>query len=161
MMLTSVQVAAADWVDEDRPLWYQVKYQVVGKAGEAAALSEFSPSATWSGYVPEAGLPQHNYLVTIQLLVRDALGAVSSAARNITVERPSLEGSGQQDEFVDGLLGSSGDLLKNGDAEAVLVSVKGLTSVLNTASEDRKRRRLRRRLLQVSPTDLNKQRTNT
>jgi len=77
---------------------------------------------------------------------------VSFAALNITVEMPSLEGSGQQDEFVNGLLGSAGNLLQNGDAEAVLVSVKGLSSVLNSASEARRRRRLRRHLLQVRNT---------
>eukprot|EP00976_Prorocentrum_cordatum_P002199 43329-Prorocentrum_minimum.AAC.1 len=62
---------------------------------------------------------------------------------------PSLEGSGQRQEFVNGLLGSSEELLKNGDAEAVLVSVKGLTSVAN------RRRPLqdRRRPLQLEDVD--------
>jgi len=66
---------------------------VVGAPGEPAALNEFTPSAAWAGFFPEAGLPDHGHLVTVILLVRDARGAVSFAALNITVETPSSSSS--------------------------------------------------------------------
>ena len=65
-------------MDEDLPLWYQVKYHVVGRAGEPMALSDFTPTDQWEGFLPEAGLSEHNHLVTVILSVRDALGAGAS-----------------------------------------------------------------------------------
>jgi hypothetical protein len=75
MMVTSVTISGHGWVDTDMPLWYQVKYRVVGKSGKPAALSAFTPSSSWTGFIPEAGLAEWSNLVTVYLLVRDALGA--------------------------------------------------------------------------------------
>jgi hypothetical protein len=93
VMVTSVTISAHGWVDTDKPLWYQVKYRVVGKSEDAATLSEFTPSSSWTGFIPEAGLAEWGNLVTVYLLVRDALGAGGLLHCFLNHDNCSLNGS--------------------------------------------------------------------
>eukprot|EP00976_Prorocentrum_cordatum_P042735 866608-Prorocentrum_minimum.AAC.1 len=125
-MRTAHQVEALEWVDEEKPLWYQVKFHAAfGSADDSLALSDFSPNAVWTGVLPEAGLPENEHRVTLHVLVRDALGAVVSASVLVTVL--PLAAAINEDEVTEVtglLLGESQSQLKNGDAAAALVTVR-------------------------------------
>jgi expansin (peptidoglycan-binding protein) len=83
---TTFAVTAVDWQDVDAPLWFQLKYRVVGGNSSAwTALSSPAPVKNINTVLPVAGLAAFNHRVSLQLSVADRLGAVATTVVNVTV----------------------------------------------------------------------------
>ncbi|KAK3279658.1 hypothetical protein CYMTET_12468, partial [Cymbomonas tetramitiformis] len=146
---TLFQVAASDWEDGDAPLWYQLYYHVAGSpVNEMDLLSEYQPLAQTNTVMPQEGAEEFGHVVEVHVWVKDALGAVGSAAANVTVRPVAFAGEAELTEFVDGMLVSSETAMANGDISTTMALVDGVSNLMNTASRRRRRRRHRQRALQ-------------
>ncbi|KAK3289078.1 hypothetical protein CYMTET_3484 [Cymbomonas tetramitiformis] len=130
---TAFHYTAIGWVDEDRPLRYHLHYRVVGRAvtgGEAekgawqALGTDFTPTSARVAVVPEAGLEEHEFQVTVRLSVMDDLDAVSTMQVNVTVLP-------QATLSTDAVLAQAQTASLNGDSDGTLTFVRGLSAVLN------------------------------
>jgi hypothetical protein len=83
---TTFAVTAVDWQDVDQPLWFQLKYRVVGGNSTAwTALSSPAPVKNINTVLPVAGLAAFDHRVSLQLSVADRLGAVATTVVDVTV----------------------------------------------------------------------------
>eukprot|EP00854_Cymbomonas_tetramitiformis_P008311 gene8311-9873_t len=129
---TEFTISAPAWTDEDLPLQYQMSYHVVGAATSAYTplMNDFTTLA--SPYqvktrMPEAGLEEHDHVVTVRASVMDSYNALSYAEMNVTVLVAA-------EVDTDNMLFQSEDMLRNGDSDSALIFTKGLSTALNEDS---------------------------
>ncbi|KAK3288822.1 hypothetical protein CYMTET_3720 [Cymbomonas tetramitiformis] len=124
------------WEDhpDDLPLWYQLRYQVVGASGDdtPAMLTQWQPSGTFQHLVAASGIEERQHRVTIYLFVKDSLGATTSAAYNLTVRPLAFESGAVLEQYVDDALDSATQALMNG--QDPLETVLSTASLLNDAA---------------------------
>eukprot|EP00854_Cymbomonas_tetramitiformis_P005772 gene5772-6962_t len=135
-LVTSVEVAAPGWYDEDLPLMYKFSYRVVGKRpqqgipadGLTPLTSEFVPLGSpysMAVEMSECGEPDHGFAVEMWVSVLDSIGATASAATNMTVAPLSRE----FDRSL--LIDKAADLLQNGDMDRAMRYVQGISIAMN------------------------------
>ncbi|KAK3287319.1 hypothetical protein CYMTET_5166 [Cymbomonas tetramitiformis] len=124
------------WEDhpDDLPLWYQLRYQVVGASGDnaPAMLTQWQPSGTFQQLITASGIEEFQHRVTIYLFVKDYLGATTSAAHNLTVRPLAFESEAVLEQYVDNALDSATHALMNG--QDPLDTVLAMASLLNDAA---------------------------
>ncbi|KAK3281243.1 hypothetical protein CYMTET_10953, partial [Cymbomonas tetramitiformis] len=128
------------WEDdvEDKPLWYQLRYEVVGVGG-STMMTQWQPSANFSQNLTAAGKAAHGHLVTMHLHVKDTLDAEAWASRNVTVQPMVFESADAQDNFVDSMLAGALQSVSNGqDASSTVLA---MASVLGADGTGERRRR--------------------
>ncbi|KAK3241648.1 hypothetical protein CYMTET_48606 [Cymbomonas tetramitiformis] len=106
MLDTVFSFEGTGWEDapEDKPLWYQLRYAVVGTSAASTILSQWQPSPSFASNMTSAGLEELGRLVTVQLYVKDVLEAAASVALNITVHPLLFVSAEVQDAYVEGTL---------------------------------------------------------
>ncbi|KAK3282953.1 hypothetical protein CYMTET_9333 [Cymbomonas tetramitiformis] len=135
-------LAAPDWWDEDIPLWYQFASSVettsvtLGSRNLPVVLVDYTPLAgpafRVETMIPMEGLPAHGFQVTVEVNVRDSLGAVAQATCNLTAKPPFDAAKGITRPSVAELLAAGADQsLLNGDVQQALVKVDAVVAVLN------------------------------
>ncbi|KAK3272664.1 hypothetical protein CYMTET_19055 [Cymbomonas tetramitiformis] len=127
---TNFRLTAVAWVDEDKPLRYRLHYRVPGvpgaKPGEGAfkALgADYSPAFEQVTVLPQAGLVEHSFQVTVRLSVIDNFDAVGQFEVNVTV-RP------QAVLVTDNVLKSAVIASLSGDTDNVMTLVLGSSQAL-------------------------------
>ncbi|KAK3264072.1 hypothetical protein CYMTET_27160 [Cymbomonas tetramitiformis] len=145
---TLFQASATDWQDEDAPLWYQLKYEVVGAGGGLEMLTEYQPQPTAETMLAEEGLSAHDGAVLVYVLVRDALGAVATSAGVTVAVNPVIVEGSELTAYVDNMVDLGATSMANGNTDEAMLLVDGMAKTMNVAAERRRRRRRRRVLLQ-------------
>ncbi|KAK3261628.1 hypothetical protein CYMTET_29471 [Cymbomonas tetramitiformis] len=145
---TLFQASATDWQDEDAPLWYQLKYEVVGAGGGLEMLTEYQPQPTAETMLAEEGLSAHDSAVQVFVLVRDALGAVATSAGVTVAVNPVVVEGSELTAYVDNMMAISATSMANGNTDEAMLLVDGMAKTMNSAAEQRRRRRRHRVLLQ-------------
>eukprot|EP00854_Cymbomonas_tetramitiformis_P029044 gene29044-36104_t len=128
-------VVARDWTDDEPPLWYQLKYEVVGHPEKAGMLNDFQPQSHASTIMAEQGDTEQGYAVHLTLQVRDALGAVASNTTRVLVRPADVADEAALTSYVDDKLEQAASQLSNGDASTPVLLVDGLTAMLEPASQ--------------------------
>ncbi|KAK3272607.1 hypothetical protein CYMTET_19114 [Cymbomonas tetramitiformis] len=98
--------------DDDKPLWYQVRYEVVvpewttNLDQHRFMLSQWQVSPKFQERLCAAGLEETEYRVTVFLYVKDSLGATAAgeAKQNISVRPQTFENESELDSAVNDLL---------------------------------------------------------
>ncbi|KAK3285195.1 hypothetical protein CYMTET_7187 [Cymbomonas tetramitiformis] len=118
------------WEDdvEDKPLWYQLRYEVVGGAGELTMLSQWQPSPRFTTTMTTAGEEALGHLVTLWLYVKDTLDATTRVAHNLTVRPKVFESEDAQTQYVDSALDGALQGASNGEDSSG--TVMAMASVL-------------------------------
>ncbi|KAK3262760.1 hypothetical protein CYMTET_28398 [Cymbomonas tetramitiformis] len=131
------------WEDdvEDMPLWYQLRYEVVGTVG-TTMMTQWQPSAGFRQSVSVAGEEAHRRLVTMHLYVKDALGAATRTSHNVTVLPMVFESGGAQDDFVDDMLAGAMQSVSNGQDSTSTVLTMASVLGANGVGESRRRQLL-------------------
>ncbi|KAK3254764.1 hypothetical protein CYMTET_36035, partial [Cymbomonas tetramitiformis] len=111
---TVFQVVARDWTDDEPPLWYQLKYEVVGHPEKAGMLNDFQPQSHASTIMAEQGDTEQGYAVHLTLQVRDALGAVASNTTRVLVRPADVADEAALTSYVDDKLEQAASQLSNG-----------------------------------------------
>ncbi|KAK3274023.1 hypothetical protein CYMTET_17771 [Cymbomonas tetramitiformis] len=136
------------WEDdvEDKPLWYQLRYEVVGGAGGLTMLSQWQPSPTFTTTMTTAGEEALGHLVTVWLYVKDTLDATARAPHNLTVRPKVFESEDEQAQYVDSALDSALQSAANGEDSSgtvmAMASVLGGGGSGNRAAAAATRRRV-------------------
>ncbi|KAK3277429.1 hypothetical protein CYMTET_14563 [Cymbomonas tetramitiformis] len=132
---TSFTVEALEWYDEDFPLWYEIKYQVVGaEKSMPRALGAMQGFAGPYAYLlPEGGLEKMDHLVNISLLVRDSLGALTEAAEGVRVTPAVYASLTTRNAQADAMLASGMSQLRNGEADESVLALDMAAAVLKGA----------------------------
>ncbi|KAK3238908.1 hypothetical protein CYMTET_51123 [Cymbomonas tetramitiformis] len=153
MFETDFAFEGNDWEDdpEDRPLWYQLRYMVVGGSmSTPVMLTQWQPSPLFSTPLPTAGLEGNAHAVTVYLYVRDALEATTRVSRDVAVQPMEFESAESQDAFVDGVLRGAVESMGNGaDPSRDVLAMASLLSEADRGGGDARRHR-RRRLLEAA-----------
>ncbi|KAK3262135.1 hypothetical protein CYMTET_28992 [Cymbomonas tetramitiformis] len=132
---TVFTVGAPFWVDEDAPLSYRMLYSVVGceecppVVGLMIDYGPLPPPRAMRCTMPQPGLAEHGYAVVVIASVADVFGATSEANLTVTVYPQETTDTGN-------VLGSTEDLLLNGDVDGVMRGVAAVSSQLNANSAD-------------------------
>ncbi|KAK3277085.1 hypothetical protein CYMTET_14885 [Cymbomonas tetramitiformis] len=133
---TAFEHEGSDWKDDadDMPLWYQLRYQVVGASdgGAPEMLTQWQPSGMFQHLVAGSGAEEHLHQVTVYLFVQDSLGAQASAAQNVTVKPLAFEDRAAQDQYLlDGLEDAAQEIRIGQDPCDAILS---LSAILNVES---------------------------
>ncbi|KAK3262938.1 hypothetical protein CYMTET_28234, partial [Cymbomonas tetramitiformis] len=146
MSETSFDVTGMDWEDdpEDKPLWYQLRYVVVGGGGAGEQmLTQWQPSPEFNTTMTVSGLEDHAYLVDVLLYVKDALEATAHVTQTITVKEMTFEDDGAKEHFIDSAIDTAAADATNGkDTSSILVSLTSVMDAGGTAEASRRRRLL-------------------
>ncbi|KAK3252400.1 hypothetical protein CYMTET_38296 [Cymbomonas tetramitiformis] len=183
-MNTTFFAEVSGWMDDDAPLWYQLKYEVVpadaggAEGNEGADLRRALNSArSFAGefqvMFPEPGVEAAGRRVRLALEVTDALGAAGETVAEIRVSPLNLADEASRGAFVDDLVAASQVLLRNGDTDQVLLQIDGAADILrpdagsdSVEAEDQQetvttqgsRRCRRRQLLEEGASEGNRER---
>ncbi|KAK3238559.1 hypothetical protein CYMTET_51442 [Cymbomonas tetramitiformis] len=87
MSETVFDVQSFGWQDDpaDLPLWYQLRYDILGAEAGTIWWTAWQPSPVFAEQMTSAGLEEHGHAVAVRLLARDAYGAFGEVATNLTV----------------------------------------------------------------------------
>eukprot|EP00854_Cymbomonas_tetramitiformis_P000805 gene805-biopygen681 len=132
---TVFAVEALDWEDgvDDKLLWYQLQFEVVGGVAEQRTLlSEWQPSPAFAQQMTAAGRAELDWQVTLYLYVKNVLGASTHAAQNVSVKPMAFSSEDGQDAYVDDALERAWEGLRMGDDTSS--SIQGLASLLGQGS---------------------------
>ncbi|KAK3283135.1 hypothetical protein CYMTET_9156 [Cymbomonas tetramitiformis] len=143
MSETEFSIRGSGWEDapEDKPLWYQVRYQVVGVDGAPRQmLSAWQPSPEFALNITAAGVEAHGHRVTIFLYVKDALEAMTYVSQDVVVKPLVFADDTAQDAFVSSAITSAlqGASLGLDTSSAILT----VTSILGPGTDLSPGRRL-------------------
>eukprot|EP00854_Cymbomonas_tetramitiformis_P002966 gene2966-3782_t len=155
---TVFTIIAPDWRDDDPPLTFQQLYRVVG-AGTNSSLQEeadegWRPLVSDHGplgqppqleaVLPEAGIALHGDLVQVCVSVMDAYGATATAETSVTVRTAAVLDAAP-------VLGRVDRQIMNGDTDAAMRDILGLSADLNRRSNELAHlQSIERRMLGVS-----------
>ncbi|KAK3257875.1 hypothetical protein CYMTET_33053, partial [Cymbomonas tetramitiformis] len=140
-MNTTFITGTEGWTDEDLPLWYQLKYELVyeGNATRVAvrrALTNALSSADSLQVVfPEAGTEESGRLVRVVLEVSDALKAKSETEVMVRVAPLESEDEEEVMRTVEVTLVRIEELVINGNGDEALLQIDGLVDVLRAELE--------------------------
>ncbi|KAK3257979.1 hypothetical protein CYMTET_32952 [Cymbomonas tetramitiformis] len=132
---TVFDVESYGWLDnpEDFPLWYQLRYDIIGVKGETTWWTAWQPSPIFAKEMTAAGLEQFDYAVTVRLVVRDLLGALAEVVTNLTVYPKVFASEAAQLLYVDAAIeNASQQVLRYGiDSSPTVVTIASIFNDLN------------------------------
>ncbi|KAK3257021.1 hypothetical protein CYMTET_33877, partial [Cymbomonas tetramitiformis] len=144
MAETEFSLEGHGWEDdvEDKPLWYQLRYLVVGGPVEAdpTMLSQWQPSPMFSARMPVAGLESFDRTVTVYLYVKDALEATTHVTQSITVQPMAFADDSAEEAYINGAINSAAQDAANGQDSTT--SLLAMASLLNEGQGGVRRRGL-------------------
>ncbi|KAK3263050.1 hypothetical protein CYMTET_28124 [Cymbomonas tetramitiformis] len=133
------------WDDdlEDKPLWYQLRYEVVGAGEGWKMLTQWQPSPLFSEQMNAAGLEGSGHLVAVRLYVKDMLEATAFEGQDITVRPLVFEDEAAKEEFLDAGINAAAQGVANGrDTSADVVAMVNVLSSPEASPREARRRRL-------------------
>jgi len=136
----TISTDKTQWNDDDAPLEYLYAYQVKG-TDTAVLIADFSPLSSVETVLPQGDASSNE--IEIAVVARDSLGAVAATTVKTTVQSalPVLEDDTAVNNFVNDKTAGMDEALGTGNYNAVLQLGDGLISLLNSNSEERRRRR--------------------
>ncbi|KAK3233595.1 hypothetical protein CYMTET_56119 [Cymbomonas tetramitiformis] len=142
MSQTLFRIEASGWEDdvEDKPLWYQLRYEVAGNpSGARVLLTGWQPSPLFTTKELPSGLEANGYELTLYLYVKDALGAMSQAAATVIVRPIPFTSEEAQAEFVNGAIDGAVQGATNGqDTSSAIYSILSAGGLTEDASHRRR-----------------------
>ncbi|KAK3262321.1 hypothetical protein CYMTET_28815 [Cymbomonas tetramitiformis] len=142
MSQTLFRIEASGWEDdvEDKPLWYQLRYEVAGNpSGARVLLTGWQPSPLFTTDELPSGLEANGYELTLYLYVKDALGAMSQAAATVIVRPIPFTSEEAQAEFVNGAIDGAVQGATNGqDTSSAIYSIMSAGGLTEDASHRRR-----------------------
>ncbi|KAK3241696.1 hypothetical protein CYMTET_48565 [Cymbomonas tetramitiformis] len=133
------------WEDdaEDMPLFYQLRYEVMGADGGWKMLTQWQPFPVFSVQMNAAGLEAHGRLVRVCLYVKDALGATAFVAQDLAVHPMVFADQATEDAFVEAGIGQAAQGVANGqDTSADVAALVSILAARRASSAAARRRAL-------------------
>ncbi|KAK3237104.1 hypothetical protein CYMTET_52799 [Cymbomonas tetramitiformis] len=129
-------IVSPGWVDVDLPLLYTFEcHAVVDEAAAAVVvvLRDLRPTpGPFDKPMAVEGLPAHSHRVVVKVTVQDSLRAEATSETNITALPPATAAA--REALSEVLVGTSAQVLKNGDVDTALVMVDATLGLLNVAA---------------------------